>query len=196
MEKIDALESCVAEMRSTAVDEEEHAMLDQLTQVLTNFKATKAEKEKDMLDQLAHVALDDATKTLPAQPDDDDVNAAGTFRRAAHSRRHSDLVIKLPAHLQHDRLSAFNNKHGASCPGVWSPKPQPHNHKEPTWGNDVHPSPGQHQECLNDVCGHVKRSIYRTTPIPKRAALREKEPPEEVASFDSPRVAKKAGDLI
>ncbi|KAJ1485626.1 hypothetical protein T484DRAFT_1892255 [Baffinella frigidus] len=57
MEKVDALASYVKEMRSGSVDEAEQAMFDQLTHILTNYKARRA--------------LRDASIRLHHQPDFD-----------------------------------------------------------------------------------------------------------------------------
>ena len=172
MEKIDTLESCSAWMQSADVDEEEkderHAPFDALEVCGAWMQSTDVdEEEKDMLDQFTHVALDDATKTLPVPPDDDV----------------RDFFIRLPSDLQQNRLIDFNNEHAASCFNVA---------KEPFWGSKVLTSRGPFHERLYDAHDRVKRTVYRTTPVPKRAALREQATPEEVASLDSPRVGKKA----
>ena len=80
MEKIDALEAGVKAMRSTDVEEAEQAMLDKITNVLTNYKDRRA--------------LGDSSKNLPVQHDDD-LRTADTFRHAPHSRRLSEATLDL-----------------------------------------------------------------------------------------------------
>jgi len=93
--QIDELASCAArrgrgalEVRSTDVDEVEQALLDQLTHVLTNYKAIRA--------------LGDSCKTLPVHHDDGP-SAKGSVRPAANHRRVSDFSFKPPADSQHNR---------------------------------------------------------------------------------------------
>jgi len=150
MEKMDALASCVKGMRSADVDEEEQAMLDQLTQVLTKFKAAKAlgdstkslpnndlsaagavrpvppnEAEQVMLDQLTSVitnytALRALGDSTNTLPHDD----RSTLQHE-HGTHSSDVSITPLADAHRHRRSDFNSKLAASCPNLLRDHQQP-----------------------------------------------------------------------
>ena len=132
------------------------------------------EVEQAMLDQLTHVlrntrqARSSVTRarTCPSLSvhHDNTPRAAGAVQ---HGHRFNDFDIKPPTDLQHNRRL-----------------------REPTLLFKVHTLPAPDSASLNDT---VQWTVYRTTPIPKRKAPREKDTMQG-APFGSPRFGEKAAE--
>ena len=108
-DKLDVVAACGQAMRSEDVDEVEQAMLDQLTCVLKNWKASRA--------------LGDSTRSLPAHHDDGQMS--DTFRHAPHSRRLSKSTLELEVHtLPEPYFECLNDADGQVHP-VYRTTPMP-----------------------------------------------------------------------